>query len=659
MLKNMNIRSKLLVLLLLPVMGLLFFSSREIIHKYSTLHKLNSTKNLVGLSVRSAALVHELQKERGLSAGFLNAKGNAFRDELGSQRRLSDDQFDQLRAYVAGHPDEEAIVKPSLDAALNLRRGLQEMRTRVDNVAVAAKDAFDYYSAMNRSCLDVVASVAKYSMDPTQMRTAIAYLAFSEAKEETGKERATINAVLASKNFTPETYQRMFALMATQKSHLDEFRKFGSDESVAEYDALEKSEQFDNVEKLRTDVVSKGMAGGFTISPELWFRAITDKINLMKAMEDKLAREVFCKADTMAAHARLELILSVTVSAVMGLLTVVISILIVNNITRPIVQLAVDTTAVAGGDLTVRIAVDSSDEIGRLAEAFRTMTDNLRATIGQVAATSSGVAQAAGKLHATAEQIEADVESASSQAQAVAVAGVEMAATAGEIARNCQSAATGAMDASTHAQDGSAVVNRTVQSITQIAARVQDAAVTVASLGSRSDDIEQIIGTIEDIAGQTSLLALNAAIEAARAGEMGRGFAVVADEVRALADRTTTATKEIGDMIRAIQDETRAVVSAMEEGVSEVRRGTGEAAKSEAVLNGIIEQVGAASLQISQIATAAEEQTASTGEITDNMNAITAIILRTSDGAHETTVAAAGLARLATDLERMVAGFRI
>lgn len=157
---------------------------------------------------------------------------------------------------------------------------------------------------------------------------------------------------------------------------------------------------------------------------------------------------------------------------------------------------------------------------------------------------------------------------------------------------------------------GSEVVSNTVKVMGNIAQRVHETARTVESLGARSDQIGGIINTIQDIADQTNLLALNAAIEAARAGEQGRGFAVVADEVRALAERTTKATKEIGDMIKAIQGETKKAVSAMEAGVNEVELGTTEAAKSGESLQKIVEQINAVSMQVNQVATAAEEQTA-------------------------------------------------
>jgi methyl-accepting chemotaxis protein len=193
----------------------------------------------------------------------------------------------------------------------------------------------------------------------------------------------------------------------------------------------------------------------------------------------------------------------------------------------------------------------------------------------------------------------------------------------------------------------------------QIAEKVRDTAKTVEKLGEQSDQIGAIIGTIEDIADQTNLLALNAAIEAARAGEQGRGFAVVADDVRALAERTTRATKEIGEMIKGIQKETKGAVSAMEQGVQQVESGTSEAAKSGLALQDILQQINDVAMQINQIATAAEEQTATTAEISNNMQQITDVVQQTSRGAHESATAAAQLSGNAEELQRLVRQFKL
>jgi methyl-accepting chemotaxis protein len=291
--------------------------------------------------------------------------------------------------------------------------------------------------------------------------------------------------------------------------------------------------------------------------------------------------------------------------------------------------------------------------------ALKKMTENLRTMIIQVSETSTQIAAASNQLHSTSEQIATGAEEVVAQAGNVATAGEEMAATSGDIAQNCQMVADGAQRAALSASNGSEVVENTINVMGLIAAKVQETAVTVESLGTRSDQIGNIIGTIEDIADQTNLLALNAAIEAARAGEQGRGFAVVADEVRALAERTTRATKEIGDMIKTIQKETKGAVAAMEQGVKQVEEGTMEAARSGDALRDILEQVNAVAMQVSQIATAAEEQTATTGEISSNMQQITQVVHQTSQGAQESATAAAQLSGNAEELQRLVTQFKL
>jgi methyl-accepting chemotaxis protein len=234
-----------------------------------------------------------------------------------------------------------------------------------------------------------------------------------------------------------------------------------------------------------------------------------------------------------------------------------------------------------------------------------------------------------------------------------------MAATSNDIANNCSLAVDSANHASQTANNGAAIIQQTVAGMARIAAKVQDSARTLETLGGKSEQIGEIIGTIEDIADQTNLLALNAAIEAARAGEQGRGFAVVADEVRALAERTTRATREIGDMIKSIQAETRVAVAAMAEGVGEVEKGTADAARSGEALNEILAQVNDVTGQINQIATAAEEQTATTNEISGNMQRITDVVQETAGSSQQTAQAASHLSILAQDLQQIVDRFRL
>jgi len=193
----------------------------------------------------------------------------------------------------------------------------------------------------------------------------------------------------------------------------------------------------------------------------------------------------------------------------------------------------------------------------------------------------------------------------------------------------------------------------------QIAQRVKLSADSVQGLGARSDQIGEIVMTIHDIADQTNLLALNAAIEAARAGEQGRGFAVVADEVRALAERTSKATREIGDMIKGIQGETKNAVIAMEEGVKEVESGTREATKSGDALHEIMQEIEQLNGQVGQIACAAEQQTATTMEISGSIQRIKDVAQETAGGAHASAHTSAQLNDLSRELDQLVGQFKV
>ena len=328
-------------------------------------------------------------------------------------------------------------------------------------------------------------------------------------------------------------------------------------------------------------------------------------------------------------------------------------------IVRPIHGCVDVAQRIAAGDLTVRIDSEGKDETAQLMKAMQHMADSLSGTIGTLARASLEISSAARELHATSGQMVAGAEDVVSQASSVATAGEQMAATAGDIAQNCHLTAASANQANTAAVEGFAVVEKSVNAMGTIAERVKSAAQSVDSLGSRSEQIGEIVGTIEDIADQTNLLALNAAIEAARAGEQGRGFAVVADEVRALAERTAKATREISGMIKTIQAETKGAVTAMEEGVREVEKGTQEAAKSGHALQAILEQINMVTSQANQIATAAEEQTATTSEISNNMQGITNTIQRSAAGAAETANSASRLSQLALDMQQIVGQFKV
>jgi methyl-accepting chemotaxis protein len=329
------------------------------------------------------------------------------------------------------------------------------------------------------------------------------------------------------------------------------------------------------------------------------------------------------------------------------------------SVLTPIKKAVAFLETIASGDLRVNIVTNDNNEMSKMLSSIKYLQKSMYGIISGIQNTAIQLASSSEQLSSTSSLIASNINQAASQTGIVATASEEMTATSVDIAQNCVMVANGGQRANDSALAGSLVVEETVAVMNRIADRVRESAKTVESLGTKSDQIGDIIGTIEDIADQTNLLALNAAIEAARAGEQGRGFAVVADEVRALAGRTAKATKEIGNMIKAIQTETRLVVEAMEQGVNEVENGTAEAAKSGDALQDILSQINSLTVQVSQIATAAEEQTATTGDISSNMVQITDIIHGVAEGAQESASAAGQLARLADEQQKLIGQFKL
>ena len=344
-------------------------------------------------------------------------------------------------------------------------------------------------------------------------------------------------------------------------------------------------------------------------------------------------------------------LLLVATSIVIGLLSA--------HTFKPLSKIVSAMEKAAGGDLSVRAEVSGDSELGRLATAFNTMMTDMNNAMRKFFSVADLVRESVTLVRSTTDAMASSAEDVALQAGTIATASEEMSATSSDIARNCLYAAESAQKATEQTHNGSQLVQSSSRLMENIASRVNESARTVEGLGQRSDQIGAIVNTIQDIADQTNLLALNAAIEAARAGEQGRGFAVVADEVRALAERTTKATKEIATMIKAIQGETKNAVDSMGEGVNEVKRGTSEATRSGEALEDILNRINELSMQISQVATAAEEQTATTMEITSNIQMITDVVNRNVDNSRSTTEATGMLARQVDELHELVGHFKL
>jgi len=315
--------------------------------------------------------------------------------------------------------------------------------------------------------------------------------------------------------------------------------------------------------------------------------------------------------------------------------------------------------ATGDGDLTKRVNLSRSDEIGALAGWFDTFLDKLHGIIRDVSGSTREVASAATEIAASAEEMAAGLTRQEQQTSQVAAAVEEMNATVSEVAKKSVQASEAAKASSSDATSGYSVVEQTVSEMNTIAEEVGKSASAVAELGAKGEQIGQIIEVINDIADQTNLLALNAAIEAARAGEHGRGFAVVADEVRKLAERTTKATEEVARSIREIQDGTVGAVQLIEAGSSRVTKGVELANGAGQALGRITQSSDGLTGMVQSIAAATEQQSAAAEEISRSVEQIAVVTRESSEGAGQASQAAAQLSVQAERLQSLVNRFKV
>lgn len=329
-----------------------------------------------------------------------------------------------------------------------------------------------------------------------------------------------------------------------------------------------------------------------------------------------------------------------------------------NYLTNSVNEILTSMNQFSKGDLTTQLEVKNKDIIGDLFYGFNISVENIRNMIAQVSVAVQATASASAEISSSTEQMAAGALEQSTQTNEVASAVEEMTRTIIETAGNASNASDASKKSSEEAKAGVRKVNVSKEGMQRIVESARTTGERISSLAKKTDQIGEIAQVIDDIADQTNLLALNAAIEAARAGEQGRGFAVVADEVRKLAERTTKATKEIAETIKAIQVEAQEANVSMTQASSAVENGMKLTDEVEQVLHTILTSAENVSMEINQVAAASEEQSSAAEEITKNMEAINNITNETSSAIQQVAHASEDLNRLTENLQALISSFR-
>lgn len=313
----------------------------------------------------------------------------------------------------------------------------------------------------------------------------------------------------------------------------------------------------------------------------------------------------------------------------------------------------------ASGDLTVHIHAESDGEIGQLFNGFNLAVGNVRQMLRRVDEATKATREASHNISKSGQELSILAQEQSNKSEEVFMAIEEMVNTIVDNSRTANLMADRTSKNGDIARQGGVVVQQTVEKIRKIASVVNDSASTVEQLGESCQAIGEIVHVIDEIADQTNLLALNAAIEAARAGEQGRGFAVVADEVRKLAERTSGATSEIAEMIQNIQKESQKAVDAMQLGINEVNEGIRLADNAGSALSEVVEGVSDTVLNITQIASASEEQSVKSEQISASAEKISSVSQKAAEGIQQITQSVHSMNELTEQLTRLVGRFEI
>ncbi|MBO1109760.1 methyl-accepting chemotaxis protein [Plesiomonas shigelloides] len=309
------------------------------------------------------------------------------------------------------------------------------------------------------------------------------------------------------------------------------------------------------------------------------------------------------------------------------------------------------------GDLTQRIVVKTHDEVGQLASSFNRFVGSQHKLISDIRILATELNEDADRSLFSNQKTVGELQRQQQDVTMVATAVTEMASATQEIAASAEQTATATQQSTASSEQGKILVNKSRQSINNLASEMSEATVVIGALHQHAQAISGILSTIQSIAEQTNLLALNAAIEAARAGEQGRGFAVVADEVRVLSRRTQDSTQEIHATIDTLQQTTASAVSLMQISQNLASDSVKDADAAALALDEITQAVTLISDMASQIATAAEEQTQVTGEITQNTTAIKDVTDEIALGAMRDLEQAKALKEKADNLKNQVATF--